>query len=335
MSKKTRPELQPRGWKSWPVLALLTTVAWIVGVLPARVVHALASFPAMLLFTITRWREAKLNRRGRGAQRNMKIVFGRDLSKRDLRRLTWRYSLHMVRLLAETLRLRHMSARRVARAVDTSELEPFFERHRNGEGLIFASGHFGNWEAMVVRGAQVLPMTSLARPCNEPGLQRFIMATRCHTGHTFHSKFEATGGLWALRKAVKRGEAVGLNVDENTREGGMFVPFCGTLAATNLSAAVLQRFTKAPIVVVTVPRTGPCRFAFKVWGVIEPRPEASAEEEKRRVTTEIARAFETGLRAYPDQWMWSLRRWETRPEGEALDAEGFPPRVEEVSALSN
>ena len=60
--------------------------------------------------------------------------------------------------------------------------------------------------------------------------------------------------------ALQRGGAVGLNVDENFRKGRLFVPFRGTLASTNASAASLQRRTGAPILVLTANRTAPERY---------------------------------------------------------------------------
>lgn len=306
---------------------LLTALTMIASILPGPLVYGLSVGPALLLYVVTRWREAKLNERGRGVQRNMKIAFGRDLPPAELRRLTWGYCRHMAWLLVEVCRMRLLTERRFLNWVDQREFAVVRELLAEGKGLIVATGHFGNFEVLGMSAGYITPTVTIHRPCPEGGFQRFLIGERERAGQEMISKFMPMGGLWSLRKALKRGHAVGLNVDENTRHGGVFAPFFGVLAATNKSAAMLQRKTGAPIVVLTCPRTRPGRWAAKVWDVIRPEPGPDAAAEELRVTTRVLAGFEQALRADPTQWMWSLRRWETRPEGEALDAEGFPQRV--------
>ncbi len=325
MSAAAELDPDPRGCASWPVYLLLGAVSYVACVLPAPVVYGLARLPAALLFGVTLWREPRQARRGRGALRNMRLAFGEGLDAAGRRRLAWRYALHVAFLVVEVLRLPLLTPRRVRRRIDARELEPVLARLRAGRGVICATGHLGNWEVLGVAAAALTdPVVSLVRPCPEPGLQRWLVSRRSHTGQQILSKF---GGLWPLRKVLQRGGAVGVNMDENVRRGGVFVPFCGVPAATNPTAFHLQRVTGAPIAVMTCERTGVERFAVRVWDVIE-RPEGLPPEEALpQVTAAVARGFERALAEAPEQWLWALRRWETRPEGEALGPDGLPRRV--------
>ena len=130
----------------------------------------------------------------------------------------------------------------------------------------------------------------------------------------------------SLKQAVSDGGLVGLNVDEDVRRKGQFVPFCGVLASTHTSAAVLQRATKAKIAIVTCQRVGLERFKVHLWDVIEHDPGRPRESERERVCAAVAAGLEAALRSYPDQWLWTLRRWKTRPAGEAESP--LPQRVE-------
>ncbi|MGE0709480.1 MAG: lysophospholipid acyltransferase family protein [Planctomycetota bacterium] len=323
MSRAEELQEDPRGGASLPLWLALRGLAWVACVLPPQLVYAAATPLGAGLYLLLRWREPRANRRRRGVLRNLRIAFQDELDDAGRRRLCWRYARHAALLALEVLRLPLLTRRRAARRVDLRELRPVLELAAGGRGLIVATGHFGNWEALAYVGGRLLPLTSLVRPCPEPGLQRFLMAHRQRSGQRVRGKF---GGLWPLRKALQRGETIGLNVDENMRHGGLFVPFCGVLASTNPSAALLQRVSKAPIAVLTCPRTGPERYRVRVWDVIHPAP-GPAEEERARVTARIAAGFERALRADPEQWLWSLRRWETRPEGEPERPDGLPQRV--------
>lgn len=315
MSRRKKEELpdDPRGPASWPLWLLLRALSYVACLLPWPVLRALTLPLVAAFYVMTLWREPRQNRRGRGVLRNMRIAFGDELDAAARRRLCWRYCEHGALLICEFLRLPLIDRRRLPRWIDLSEARAVLELYREGRGVICATGHFGNWEMLGYGAGFLVPLISLARPFPEPGLQRFFYAQRGRSGARVRSKF---GGLWPLRKALKRGEAIGLNMDENLRRGGLFVPFCGVLASTNPSAAILQRNTGAPIVVLTCARVGAERFRLRVWDVILPEPERPAAEERERVTARIAAAFERGLREYPEQWLWALRRWETRPEAE-------------------
>ena len=76
-------------------------------------------------------------------------------------------------------------------------------------------------------------------------------------------------------------------------------------------------------------RVGRERFKIHLWDVIRHDPRRPRDEENLRVTAAIAAALERALRAYPEQWLWALRRWETRPVGEVPGPDGLPARSEQ------
>lgn len=315
---KTLPEDGPR---TWPVYGLLTAITWLVGVWPTPIAYGLFRALGLLVALVTLVREPRQAARRRGAVRNMRLVFGDALDPR----LPWAYGRHLAWLLLEVLRMRRLRPRGLRAAVDAAELEQVRALMAEGKGVIIASGHMGNWEVLsYAAGVLGFEQTVLARPLPEPGLQRWLREHRERAGQRVLSKF---GGVWPLKKALDRQAVVGLNVDENARDG-LFVPFCGVLAGTNGTAALLQRVTGAPIAVLTCQRRAPWRFKVHVWGVVRPDPAAPDKDaEARRVMAEVAAALERPLRAYPEQWLWALRRWETRPPGEAPWAGDLPPRV--------
>lgn len=327
MSRKAAAlDTRPRGPTSWPVYALLRGLSLLLSLLPRTLAYACTYPLAALLFSLTLLRERRLARRGRGALRNMRIAFP-ELDARGRRRLAWRYCRHVALLLVEVLRQRKLTPRRLRAWTEVEDLPRLQALVEEGRGVILATGHFGNWEVLHHVGVLYLGrrLNTLVRPCPEAGLQRWLTGNRELQGGRIFSKF---GGLWPIIRVLKAGELVGLNCDENMRKGGLFVPFRGVLAATNPSAALLQRKTGAPIAVVTAQRVGIERFIIHTWAVVRPDPDADPGAEKERVTRAIAAAFERALEAYPEQWLWSLRRWETRPPGETPGPDGMPPRVE-------
>lgn len=342
---RAQVEADPQGLSSLPVYLLLRGATWVACWTPRPAIEALARAAAWVADLGLRLSEARQNRRGRGVLRNVEIAFGEALSPSERRALARRYTLHLTRLVLEVLRLpRLQSEAQVAARVDFSEIDHLL-RDRS-EPLIVATGHFGNWEVMAYAGAvRGSPTRSLGRPLPWAGLQRWLRELRARAGSDFRSKFRGTpdqasgelSGIRALKQALSEGQIVGLNIDEDVRRGGTFVPFCGVQASTHASAALLQRASGAKIMVVTCQRTGVERFKVHLWDLIEPAPERAEpdfdhERERERVCARIAAGFERALRAYPDQWLWTLRRWKTRPPGEEpgdpTSEHPLPPRVE-------
>ena len=107
------PVLRALGWVAW---ALLHTLSLLASSLPAWLVYRVGALVGAVLYVVTCWREPKLNRRHRGAQRNMRIAFGRDLSPQRLRSLTWSYTRHLGYMLIEFLRVRRWTPSRATTA---------------------------------------------------------------------------------------------------------------------------------------------------------------------------------------------------------------------------
>ena len=341
-----RVEADPQGLGSLPVYLLLRALTLLACWTPRPLVEATARATAWLTDLVLRRTEARQNARGRGVLRHIEIAFGEALSPPERRALARRSTLHLTRLVLEILRLpRLRSAAQAEAQVDFSEIDHLL-RERT-QPLIVATGHFGNWEVLAYAGAlRGSPTRSLGRPLPWAGLQRWLRWLRARAGSDFRSKFRAApgeearelSGIRALKQALSEGQIVGLNIDEDVRRGGTFVPFCGVLASTHASAALLQRASGAKIMVVTCQRSGPEQFKVHLWDLIEADPQLEPDAERVRVCGRIAAGFERALRAYPDQWLWTLRRWKTRPPaesgepGEERETYPLPPRIEPARA---
>ena len=117
-------------------------------------------------------------------------------------------------------------------------------------------------------------------------------------------------------RCLRRGGFLGLLVDQNQAEGGVFVDFFGQKASTLRAPAALQRRTGAPIVTGYTRRVGLLRYRIRIDPPIPAEPSDDAEADVLRVTQEVTRRIETYVRETPGQWLWLHRRWRTRPPEE-------------------
>jgi KDO2-lipid IV(A) lauroyltransferase len=195
-------------------------------------------------------------------------------------------------------------------------------RERVGPGpVIFAGSHFGAWEIAGAVGALVgEPLTTLVRPLDNPLLEAYLASIRMRFGQRLATN---RGGLRDLLASLAAGRSVAVLIDLNMRrKGAVFVDYFGVPAATAKTAAILALRAGRPVVPVFTHRV-PGKFAFEIEiaDPIFPDPGAAdRDEEARRILSAATAALEARVRAAPEQWLWTHRRWKTRPQDHARPA---------------
>jgi Kdo2-lipid IVA lauroyltransferase/acyltransferase len=189
----------------------------------------------------------------------------------------------------------------------------FRELLAEGRGVLFATGHLGNWEmsgaVMRLRG---FCQATLARPLDNALLDRYVNAVRSRSGLKVIAKF---GAIRGVVRRLRAGQGVGMLMDQDGGRQGVFAPFFGVDASTLPTAADLAIRTGSPIVVAAMHRTDqPLRFVCRMEPTLRPDPKADAREERMRLVGEMNRQLENLIRAAPAQWLWMHRRWKTRPK---------------------
>ncbi|MFL5356057.1 lysophospholipid acyltransferase family protein [Archangium sp.] len=180
-----------------------------------------------------------------------------------------------------------------------------------GKGVVFISGHVGNWELLARRVARAgYPSQSIAKETTDPRLTALVEQFRARGGVRSIWRGQE-GAARAMLRALKAGEILGLLIDQDTKVQSVFVPFFGELAATPRAAADLALRTGAAVVVGFCQREGE---GYRLW--MEEVPwQAGGDREADAValTAALSLRIEAAIRRAPEQWVWMHQRWKTRP----------------------
>jgi KDO2-lipid IV(A) lauroyltransferase len=181
-----------------------------------------------------------------------------------------------------------------------------------GHGCLAITGHVGNWELLAARMASVgVPLTVVARKVNDDRFNALITGFRRDVGMEVLLRDDPQF-LGAVRGALDRNRVVALLIDQDSRGGGVFVPFFGRPAHTPPGAAVLALRTKAPVVTVFIHRRSDGGHVIRFEAMaIEPRGGAGAVTE---LTARFTAAIEAAIRRAPADWVWWHERWRRQPE---------------------
>ncbi len=233
--------------------------------------------------------------------------------------------VHLARLAAEVVTLRSWRHR----LADHVSLAPGAEERlraavARGKGVLYVTGHLGNWELMAQRIAALQPTATIARSGNDPRLTELVGRIRAE-GRVETLWREDPGTARAMLRCFKQGKLLGMLIDQDTRVQGVFVPFFGRPAFTPRGAADLALRFGVPVVVGWARRRDPSpgHVVEIVDMPYDPAP-VDREAEVRRLTAACTARLEAAIRAAPEEWVWMHERWRTRPGEDAAGAQARP-----------
>lgn len=186
-----------------------------------------------------------------------------------------------------------------------------------GNGVMFFSGHFANWEMMPFVAAQLgFEGGEVYRPQNNPYIDRWLVAQRAQCG----PKDQIAKGVQGTKRIftlLRRGKCIFLLTDQKTNEG-IAAPFFGRAAMTTPAPAMLALKLGAVLLPCTNERLAGSRFRVTIHPPLEFSPSGNSERDVYALTCAINDAVEKYVRVRPSQWLWIHRRWPTSRDQDQL-----------------
>ena len=178
--------------------------------------------------------------------------------------------------------------------------------------LLLVTPHLGSWElfgnAASLNGVR---LSAVAHEIRNPYIDRLVRRSR--TAHGIEI-IPSQGAVRGIVRAVRAGRHIGLLMDQNTRpsEGGAYVDFFGLpVTVTRAPATLLRRLGLGLYVGACVRRP---EGGFQVvTQCLQANP--GVEGGDQALLQAIMSANEALIRRFPDQYLWTYRRWRYIPAG--------------------
>jgi KDO2-lipid IV(A) lauroyltransferase len=238
-------------------------------------------------------------------------VYGREKSRPEIIKLARAVFIHFATVAADMLRLPNLIRNDLNRLVTARGTEHLDRAFKEGKGVIILTCHFGNWEVMAAWLARNgYPMKAVGTALFDPRLDKLLIEIRTSAGNTAITRGKATRDII---RALKKGEAVGILIDQDTKSEGVFVNFFGRPAHTPSGPAILARRLDVPIIPVFMYLNSEMHYELEC---LPPLPQVRTTDEAADITTntqKISDVYEAMIRRFPEQWVWMHKRWKTRP----------------------
>jgi len=177
--------------------------------------------------------------------------------------------------------------------------------YAEGNGILFIIPHLGNWEYLNHYLGNIYHLTHMYLPNKSKAINHIIQYGRVRSGAVF---VEASrSGIKQQLEKLKAGGAIGLMPDqEPENHTGKFSPFFGIQAlSSELVLRYLEKTNATPVLAYCIRRADKTGFdvAIEILDV-----DLSLEKMNTAITSAVKK--------YPEQYLWSYKRFRTRPDGE-------------------
>ncbi len=288
--------------------------------LMSGILHALSLLPDFMLYQLGElggfigfWLDRRHLKIG---MKNLSIAFP-DRSEEERRRILRASYINLGKGAAEYVRLAGFFYTRLRNRVAYDRYHYWKEVAQKypGKGMVVLSAHFGNFEllacAHAMHGHQISLVHHTQRFLAGDALMTFARE-RC--GVEILRKHSAAR---AVLKALRSGELVGVPFDQNAkRSEAVWVPFFGEPAATTSGLARIVAMSGAPVIPAFIVREKDGRHhRIEIQDEIPIQRTSDAEADVLENTRRFVKAIEDMVRRYPEQFLWTHRRYRTRPRG--------------------
>lgn len=201
-------------------------------------------------------------------------------------------------------------AKRLRGLVKIEGLEHLRAAQARGKGVILLSAHFTTLEI----GGRLLALHAPFHVMYREHKNAVFEAVMKHARAVHYDKVIERSDIRSMLRSLKDNHAVWYAPDQNYgREHSVFVPFFGVAASTITATSRLARMSGAAVVPFFQERlVDGSGYRLRLLPALTNFPSDAIDVDTQRVNAVI----EAEIRRIPEQYLWTHRRFKTRPAGE-------------------
>ncbi len=285
------------------VYQIVCAVSFVLSLLPFRVIFWLAKQAGNLCYFL-------MPKRRKIALDNIRAALGENLSKRQQRHLA-RTSFQNISLSLVELFMIDKIRKESARLFQWRGRENFEHAFAQGRGLILTVSHAGSWELLgILPYLTPHPVSVVVKEIRNPYLNHRINNLRRKMNLVPIPK---QGSAREVLKRLKNNECVGVLLDQWAGGEGAWLDFFNRPTSTTTIPARLAKKTGCLLVPAYCLRNPKGSYTIQVEPAVE-LPNADVPDWENVVTQRLSDLLERQIRANPEQWIWTHRRWKAKPQ---------------------
>ena len=291
----------------------------LISYLPFALLYGLAWLGYLLLYHVFRYRRKVVKTNLANAFPDKPVAERKRLEKAFYRRLC--------QVALEIIKARRMPAEAFlqrAKFVNPELLEQYSEGF--SKSVIVLTIHQGNWEWML-HGATTrfqIPIDPVYKPLHNQSADKMVYEIRSQFGSRPLSMDESVKDIIRRRREFRVFVMV---ADQSPirSERGYWTTFMNQEANFYLGAETIAKMTRFPVLYAQCRRIRTGYYEIEFKEVAKPPYDKASNE----ITDRYVALAEAAIRAEPESWLWSNRRWKRdRAREEAIEREAHQATAE-------
>ncbi len=280
--------------------------------LPFPLVYAVAWLAYLFIYYLSGYRKAVV-------RQNLRQAFP-DKSETEITKLAKSFYRHLTNLGLEIVKARTMTAQQFEQRVQITNPELLLDKTEGrSRSVIILTIHQGNWEWMLHGVALHLnvPMYPVYKPLHSGGWDEWAKDVRSRFGSQPLPMSDATRDIIRRRSEFRMFVMVADQAPIES-ERSHWVPYLNKEAPFYLGAEKIAQMTRFPVVFAQCTRHATGHYELTFREVADP----PYEKEGHAILESYVQLAESAIRAQPETFLWSNRRWKRdRAVEEAAQAE--------------
>ncbi len=297
--------LHPRHWLSWLSLIPLYLFTCLPVALRRRLMAPLG-------------RKSLFNsaKRLRVVKANLRICLA-ELSDAEREALLQRYAAYAGFAIGEMAWMWFRSLKRIKRRTRMENLHHLQAAQQSGRPLIFLVPHMFWLEYGAFAIGQELPIAGIFNTFKNPVLDWLVGYKRAQLSE-YPIRRQSGSTIQQVIERANQGLGIHHLMDEDLGvKNSVFAPYFGEDKATLANLSEILQATQALVVPLSTRyEAAEDRFVVHVGEALD---WSAIATDAVAVATEVNRAYEAMVRLSPDQYMWNLRYFRSRPPGDPRD----------------
>ncbi len=199
----------------------------------------------------------------------------------------------------------HSKIKEIVHCQDISPLQKAIDEKRGG---IIATAHFGHWE---MAGGWVhaagFPIDIVVKIQSNPLVNKLIAKLR---GYLKFGQIQMKlSTLREIMTSLKNNRFVVLAADQHDPSESLILDFFGKKASVAKGPGLFAKKQNCPIIPAVMRRVSFEKYEVHIGEGIYPSDSLDEKADLIRMTKEYLAFLEKIILKYPDQWMWTHRRW--------------------------
>jgi len=277
-------------------------ILWSISILPFKVLYWLSDFIFLILFHLIGYRKKVV-------YQNLKNSFP-EKNEDEIQEIARKFYRHFCDFILETLKTLTISEKKLRQHI-LFEDRPLFEKYlKENRSVIIINGHFGNWEWGGARFAyeNLHPLFVLYHPLSNSFFEKLIYRMRTQHGYGLFAMKKALRGMIENKDKVTATAFIGDQTPP--RSNAYWLKFLNQETPVFLGTEKIARKFNYPVIFIAVRKLKRGLYRMEAKLLFD-NPKKTSEFE---ITKAHTQQLEKDIRAQPELWLWSHRRWKHKRE---------------------